>query len=58
MEPCAGQDRPGQDCYYYYYSTCARGAGCHFRHEPAALTNETVCTYWKVRFCRDLSIAT
>ena len=39
---------PGQDCYFYYYSTCAKGHSCPFRHEPAALTNETVCTYWKV----------
>jgi len=43
--------RPGQDCYYYYYSTCARGTSCHFRHEPAALTNETVCTYWLAGSC-------
>lgn len=43
--------RPGQDCYYYYYSTCSRGTLCHFRHEPAALTNETVCTYWKAGSC-------
>jgi len=50
-----GQDggavRPGQDCYFYYYSTCSRGNSCHFRHEPAALTNETVCTYWKAGSC-------
>jgi len=43
--------RPGQDCYFYYYSTCARGGSCQFRHEPAALTNETVCTYWLVGTC-------
>jgi len=43
--------RPGQDCYFYYYSTCAREASCQFRHEPAALTNETVCTYWLAGTC-------
>lgn len=42
---------PGQDCYFYYYSSCSRGDGCPFRHEPAALTNETVCTYWKAGNC-------
>jgi len=43
--------RPGQDCYFYYYSSCSRGSSCPFRHEPAALTNETVCTYWKQGNC-------
>jgi len=43
--------RPGQDCYFYYYSTCVRGSSCPFRHEPAALTNETVCTYWQAGNC-------
>ena len=39
---------PGQDCYFYYYSTCTRQDDCPFRHEPLALSNETVCIYWKV----------
>ena len=39
---------PGQDCYFYYYSTCTRATDCPFRHEPLALSNETVCIYWKV----------
>ena len=39
---------PGQDCYFYYYSSCSRGQDCPFRHEPLALSNETVCTYWRV----------
>jgi len=46
-----GPVRPGQDCYFYYYSTCARAGSCQFRHEPAALTNETVCTYWLAGTC-------
>jgi len=39
------------DCYFYVYSTCSKGATCPFRHEPASLTNETVCTYWKSGNC-------
>jgi len=42
---------PGQDCYFFVYSSCVRGNSCPFRHEPAALTNETVCTYWKAGNC-------
>ena len=49
QQPGGATVLPGQDCYFYYYSSCSRGDGCPFRHEPAALTNETVCTYWKVR---------
>ena len=43
---------PGQDCYFYYYSTCTRATDCPFRHEPLALSNETVCIYWKVSCSR------
>jgi hypothetical protein len=39
------------DCYYYYYSSCAKGSGCPFRHEPAALAQEVVCTYWQAGNC-------
>ena len=39
---------PGQDCYFYYYSTCTRQDDCPYRHEPLALSNETECIYWKV----------
>ncbi|XP_068227053.1 zinc finger CCCH domain-containing protein 11A-like [Palaemon carinicauda] len=34
------------DCYFYYYSSCSKGDACPFRHEPAALRNETVCIFW------------
>ena len=44
----AGKVLPGQDCYFYYYSTCTKADDCPFRHEPLALSNETVCIYWKV----------
>ena len=43
-----GKALPGQDCYFYYYSSCSRADDCPFRHEPLALSNETVCTYWRV----------
>jgi len=46
-----GKTRPGQDCYFFVYSSCSRGNACPFRHEPAALTNETVCTYWLAGNC-------
>jgi len=46
-----GTTRPGQDCYFFVYSSCSRGESCPFRHETAALTNETVCTYWLAGEC-------
>lgn len=39
------------DCYFYYYSSCSKGSSCPFRHEPAALSQETVCTYWQQGNC-------
>ncbi len=39
------------DCYFYYYSTCTKGDACPFRHEPLALTQEVVCTFWKQGKC-------
>ena len=39
------------DCYFYYYSSCSKGPACPFRHEPAALNQETVCSYWKAGNC-------
>ncbi|KAK7086077.1 hypothetical protein SK128_022408 [Halocaridina rubra] len=39
------------DCYFYYYSSCSKGDACPYRHEPAALRNETVCIYWLQRKC-------
>lgn len=37
----------GDDCYFYYYSTCAKGEECPFRHQPAALGCEVICEEWE-----------
>ena len=40
------------DCYFYYYASgCSKGGMCPFRHEPGALAQETVCTFWKQGKC-------
>lgn len=39
------------DCYFYYYLTCAKGDTCTFRHEPSAFGCETTCNYWKKGKC-------
>uniref|UniRef100_A0A914V1A7 RUN and TBC1 domain-containing protein 3 n=1 Tax=Plectus sambesii TaxID=2011161 RepID=A0A914V1A7_9BILA len=36
----------GDDCYFFYYSTCKKGNDCPFRHCTEALGTETVCTLW------------
>ncbi|PVD33959.1 hypothetical protein C0Q70_05221 [Pomacea canaliculata] len=41
----------GDDCYFYYYSQCAKGAMCPFRHSEAALGTETVCRGWQIGSC-------
>lgn len=41
----------GEDCYFYFYSTCTKGDNCPFRHCEAALGNETVCTLWQEGRC-------
>ncbi|XP_009886531.1 PREDICTED: zinc finger CCCH domain-containing protein 11A [Charadrius vociferus] len=43
--------KQGDDCYFYFYSTCNKGDSCSFRHCEAALGNETVCTLWKEGRC-------
>ena len=49
-------NKPGasknDDCYFYYYASgCSKGGMCPFRHEPGALAQETVCTFWKQGKC-------
>ncbi|XP_069798166.1 zinc finger CCCH domain-containing protein 11A [Narcine bancroftii] len=41
----------GEDCYFYFYSTCAKGDSCLFRHCEAALGSETICTLWQEGRC-------
>ncbi|XP_072211959.1 zinc finger CCCH domain-containing protein 11A [Excalfactoria chinensis] len=43
--------KKGDDCYFYFYSTCNKGDNCPFRHCEAALGNETICTLWKEGRC-------
>ncbi|ESN92346.1 hypothetical protein HELRODRAFT_89617, partial [Helobdella robusta] len=39
------------DCYFYYYSNCSKGAECKFRHEEAARGSEVTCRLWKEGKC-------
>ncbi|KAM4587804.1 zinc finger CCCH domain-containing protein 11A isoform 1-T7 [Odontesthes bonariensis] len=41
----------GDDCYFYYYSTCSKGDSCPFRHCEAAMGNESTCNLWKEGRC-------
>ncbi|XP_037534492.1 zinc finger CCCH domain-containing protein 11A [Nematolebias whitei] len=41
----------GDDCYFYYYSTCTKGDNCPFRHCEAAMGNEIVCNLWQEGCC-------
>ncbi|XP_077458375.1 zinc finger CCCH domain-containing protein 11A isoform X2 [Stigmatopora argus] len=41
----------GDDCYFFYYSTCTNGDSCPFRHCEAAMGNETVCSLWQEGHC-------
>jgi len=51
MTTAASAPNKNNDCYYFYYSSCSKGNWCPFRHEPAALANEKVCTFWKAGAC-------
>ncbi|XP_072205411.1 uncharacterized protein [Excalfactoria chinensis] len=41
----------GDDCYFYFYSTCTKGDSCPFRHCEAALGSERVCRLWAEGCC-------
>ncbi|XP_030584792.1 zinc finger CCCH domain-containing protein 11A isoform X2 [Archocentrus centrarchus] len=41
----------GNDCYFFYYSTCTKGDSCPFRHCEAAMGNETICSLWQEGRC-------
>ncbi|XP_036415177.1 zinc finger CCCH domain-containing protein 11A [Colossoma macropomum] len=41
----------GDDCYFYYYSTCTKGDSCPFRHCEAAMGSEIMCSLWQENRC-------
>uniref|UniRef100_A0A673Z9L1 C3H1-type domain-containing protein n=1 Tax=Salmo trutta TaxID=8032 RepID=A0A673Z9L1_SALTR len=41
----------GDDCYFFYYSNCAKGDRCPFRHCDAAKGSEVVCSLWQESRC-------
>ncbi|XP_074505095.1 zinc finger CCCH domain-containing protein 11A isoform X1 [Sebastes fasciatus] len=41
----------GDDCYFFYYSTCSKGDSCPFRHCEAAMGSEIVCNLWQEGRC-------
>ncbi|XP_054552129.1 uncharacterized protein C12orf50 homolog isoform X3 [Talpa occidentalis] len=43
----------GNDCYYFFNSTCIKGSQCRFRHCEEALGSDTVCSLWREGKCLD-----
>ncbi|KAG3291292.1 hypothetical protein H1C71_012638 [Ictidomys tridecemlineatus] len=43
----------GNDCYFFFNSTCIKGSQCRFRHCEEALGSDTVCSLWRERKCLD-----
>ncbi|XP_072172404.1 uncharacterized protein [Diadema setosum] len=41
----------GDDCYFFFYSTCTKGPSCPYRHSEPALGNEVVCINWQNGQC-------
>ncbi|XP_036880167.2 uncharacterized protein C12orf50 homolog isoform X3 [Manis javanica] len=41
----------GNDCYFFFNSTCIKGSQCRFRHCEEALGSNTVCSLWRQRKC-------
>ncbi|XP_059185087.1 zinc finger CCCH domain-containing protein 11A isoform X2 [Centropristis striata] len=41
----------GDDCYFFYYSTCTKGDSCPFRHCEAAMGSEIECNLWQEGRC-------
>ncbi|XP_077701866.1 uncharacterized protein C12orf50 homolog isoform X6 [Canis aureus] len=44
----------GNDCYFFFNSTCIKGSQCRFRHCEEALGSDTVCSLWREGKCLDL----
>ncbi|XP_060512813.1 uncharacterized protein C12orf50 homolog isoform X4 [Panthera onca] len=43
----------GNDCYFFFNSTCIKGSQCRFRHCEEALGSDTVCSLWREGKCLD-----
>ncbi|XP_029810626.1 uncharacterized protein C12orf50 homolog isoform X2 [Suricata suricatta] len=43
----------GNDCYFFFNSTCIKGSQCRFRHCEEALGSDTVCLLWREGKCLD-----
>ncbi|KAK2498506.1 hypothetical protein MC885_011466 [Smutsia gigantea] len=43
----------GDDCYFFFNSTCVKGSQCRFRHCEEALGSDTVCSLWRMGRCLD-----
>ncbi|XP_010628090.1 uncharacterized protein C12orf50 homolog isoform X2 [Fukomys damarensis] len=43
----------GNDCYFFFNSTCIKGSQCRFRHCEEALGSDTVCSLWREKKCLD-----
>ncbi|XP_045686607.1 uncharacterized protein C12orf50 homolog isoform X1 [Phyllostomus hastatus] len=43
----------GNDCYFFFNSTCIKGSQCRFRHCKKALGSDTVCSLWREGKCLD-----
>ncbi|XP_078332655.1 uncharacterized protein LOC111116352 isoform X5 [Crassostrea virginica] len=41
----------GNDCHFYYNSTCIKGDSCQFRHCEAAKASDITCTFWRQKTC-------
>ncbi|XP_053112346.1 uncharacterized protein C12orf50 homolog isoform X2 [Hemicordylus capensis] len=41
----------GDDCYFYFYSSCIKGSKCRFRHCEKAIGSDTVCSLWREGRC-------
>lgn len=42
-----------EDCYYFLTASCAKGAGCLYRHNPLALKSNVICPAWTRGQCLD-----
>ncbi|XP_042323120.1 uncharacterized protein C12orf50 homolog isoform X2 [Sceloporus undulatus] len=41
----------GDDCSFYFHSTCIKGSKCRFRHCEKGIVSDTVCSLWREGRC-------